>query len=129
MLRFIASLFIVAVVVTCSGCGSADVKAVLDDLQADCVRHYNGSLASGIPAPSGSLTFTIDCKPTNVVNSEAAVINANTAADNQKIIQTQALIKGTPVPEFHQPSTVIIASPPDPTKQAPAKTVLPPPDH
>jgi hypothetical protein len=51
-----------AVTALLSGCNQANVKDILTNLDKDCVRHYAGSLASGVPA-SGTVTFTIDCKP------------------------------------------------------------------
>ena len=49
-----------------AGCSNANVKDILTNLDKDCVRHYAGSLASGVPA-QGTVTFTIDCKPSGVV--------------------------------------------------------------
>lgn len=48
-----------------TGCNQANVKDILTNLDKDCVRHYAGSLASGIPA-TGTVTFTIDCKPSGL---------------------------------------------------------------
>lgn len=48
-----------------AGCSTANVKDILTNLDKDCVRHYAGSLASGVPA-SGTVTFTIDCQPSGL---------------------------------------------------------------
>lgn len=45
-----------------AGCSPPNVKDLISNLDRDCVRHYAGSMASGVPA-SGTVTFTIDCKP------------------------------------------------------------------
>lgn len=46
-------------------CSQQNVKDLLSNLDKDCVRHYAGSLASGVPA-SGTVTFQIDCQPSGV---------------------------------------------------------------
>jgi hypothetical protein len=58
MLRFVIALPLLLI----SGCGQQNIKDVLGNLHTDCVRHYAGSLASGVPA-QGTVTFTIDCQP------------------------------------------------------------------
>ena len=49
------------------GCAQQNIKDVLNNLDKDCVRHYAGSISSGVP-PAGALTFTIDCKPSGVLS-------------------------------------------------------------
>lgn len=67
MLKLILSLALVALVSCCtSGCGKADVKAVLGNLDRDCVRHYAGSAAAGVTG-NATITFQIDCKPNSEV--------------------------------------------------------------
>ncbi len=60
--HFVALAFLFAAL---AGCNQANVKDILTNLDKDCVRHYAGSLASGVPA-SGTVTFTIDCKPSGL---------------------------------------------------------------
>lgn len=59
-------------------CNQQNVKDLLSNLDKDCVRHYAGSLATGVPA-SGTVTFQIDCQPSGVtpppVVNPAAKVN------------------------------------------------------
>lgn len=62
------SLLVFAIVIISAlalpGCAT-DVKDVLNNLDKDCVRHYAGSAATGVPA-SATITFTVDCQPSGV---------------------------------------------------------------
>jgi hypothetical protein len=47
------------------GCATSNIKEALSNLDRDCVRHYTGSIASGMAGvgTNATVAFTIDCQP------------------------------------------------------------------